>query len=172
MTGVQTCALPISGVESIQEVAIQTSNFAAEYGQAGGGYFNYTMKSGTNQFHGSAYDFFVNEFLYAGLPFTDRCTQSSLYCGPTDDRQHIRNRVRRNDYGFTLGGPIRIPKVYNGRNKSFFFFNFEQFRQNNLNGTTTDTVPTQAYQQGNFSTAECSSYIGGAAGGVGGACTP
>jgi len=160
------------GVDAIQEVGIQTSNFNAEYGQAAGGYFNYTMKSGTNTFHGSGYDYFVNEFLYAGAPFTDRCTQSSLYCGPVSDRQHIRNRIRRNDYGFTLGGPIRIPKVFDGRNKSFFFFNFEQFRQNNLNGTTTDTVPTQAYQQGNFSTAECSTYIGGAVGGAGGVCTP
>ncbi len=49
------------GVDAIQEVAIQTSNFNAEYGQAAGGYFNYTMKSGTNQLHGSAYDYFVNE---------------------------------------------------------------------------------------------------------------
>ena len=47
-----------AGVEAIQEVAIQTSNFAAEYGQAGGGYFNYTMKSGTNQLHGSGYRLF------------------------------------------------------------------------------------------------------------------
>jgi hypothetical protein len=160
------------GVDAIQEVSIQTSNFNAEYGQAAGGYFNYTMKSGTNQFHGSGYDYFVNEFLYAGEPFTDRCVQSSLYCGPTDTRQHIRNRIRRNDYGFTLGGPIRIPKVYDGRNKSFFFFNFEQFRQGNLNGTTTIDVPTTAYQQGNFATALCSSYIGGAVGGAGGTCTP
>jgi hypothetical protein len=59
-------------VDAIQEVAIQTSNFAAEYGQAAGGYFNYTMKSGTNKLHGSAYDYFVNEALYAGLPFTER----------------------------------------------------------------------------------------------------
>jgi len=60
-----------AGVEAIQEVAIQTSNFSAEYGQAVGGYFNYTMKSGTNQIHGSGYDYFVNEALDAGLPFTD-----------------------------------------------------------------------------------------------------
>ena len=58
------------GVDAIQEVSIQTSNFAAEYGQVGGGYINYTMKSGTNQFHGSAYDYFQNEALNAGLPFT------------------------------------------------------------------------------------------------------
>jgi hypothetical protein len=160
------------GVDAIQEVAVQTSNFNAEYGQAAGGYFNYTMKSGTNTFHGSGYDYFVNEALDAGLPFTDRCSQSSLYCLPIDQRQHIRNRVRRNDYGFTLGGPIDLPKVYNGKNKSFFFFNFEQFRQNNLNGTTTVTVPTTAYRQGDFSTALCQSYVGGAAGGAGGTCTP
>src|ERR1019366_1374664 len=63
-----------SGVEAIQEVAIQTSNFAAEYGAAGGGYFNYTIKSGTNQLHGSAYDYFVNEALNAGSPFTNAGT--------------------------------------------------------------------------------------------------
>src|SRR5579863_2108928 len=93
------------GVEAIQEVTVQTSNFNAEYGQAAGGYFNYTMKSGTNTFHGSGYDYFVNEALNAGLPFTDRCTINGADCVDTADRQHIRNRVRRNDYGFTFGGP-------------------------------------------------------------------
>ena len=57
-------------VDSIQEFAIQTSNYAAEYGQVGGGYFNVTMKSGTNQFHGTAYDYFVNEVFNAGTPYT------------------------------------------------------------------------------------------------------
>jgi Carboxypeptidase regulatory-like domain len=59
-------------VDAIQEVAIQTSNFAAEYGQVGGGVFNVTMKSGTNQFHGTAYDYFVNEVFNAGNPFTNQ----------------------------------------------------------------------------------------------------
>ena len=59
-------------VDAIQEVSIQTSNFAAEYGQVGGGYINFTMKSGTNQYHGSAYDYFQNAALNAGLPFTDQ----------------------------------------------------------------------------------------------------
>ena len=160
------------GVDAIQEVAVQTSNFDAEYGNAAGGYFNMTMKSGTNKLHGSAYDYFVNEFLDAGEPFTDRCAQSGAYCGPTDDRQHIRNRIRRNDYGGTFGGPIYIPKVYNGTNKSFFFVNFEQFRQSNLNSNVTDTVPTVPYQSGNFQTAECVAYLGGAVGGTGGTCIP
>ncbi len=57
-------------VDAIQEVSIQTSNFAAEYGQVGGGYINYTMKSGTNQYHGSGYDYFQNSALNAGVPFT------------------------------------------------------------------------------------------------------
>jgi len=81
-----------AGVDAIQEVSIQTSNFAAEYGQVGGGFFNFTMKSGTNTLHGSAYDYFVNEFLNAGLPFTDAGTESAAKAG-----QHIRNAQRRND---------------------------------------------------------------------------
>jgi len=160
-------------VDAIQEVAVQTSNFNAEYGQAAGGYFNYTMKSGTNSFHGSAYDYLVNEALNAGLPFTDRCSQDGAYCTPNiGDRQHIRNRLRRNDYGFTFGGPIKLPKVYDGTNKTFFFFNFEQFRQSNFTSNGLTTVPTPAYRAGDFSTALCNSYVGGAADGTGGVCTP
>src|SRR6202167_2561905 len=99
-----------AGADAIQEVTIQTSNFAAEYGQAGGGYFNFTMKSGTNQYHGSGYNYMKNEALNAGLPYTDRCVTNSLQCG-----QHVRPRVRQNDWGFTVGGPIHIPKLYDGK---------------------------------------------------------
>src|SRR5438128_12402256 len=63
-------------VDAIQEVAIQTSNYAAEYGQVGGGVFNVMMKSGTNQFHGTAYDYFVNEVFNAGNPFTNDPTSN------------------------------------------------------------------------------------------------
>ncbi|MBV8904048.1 MAG: TonB-dependent receptor, partial [Acidobacteriia bacterium] len=133
-------------VDAIQEVAIQTSNYAAEYGQAGGGYFNYTMKSGANQFHGSGYDYFDNEALNAGLPFTNNGSGGL-----------IRNTVRRNDYGFTLGGPIFIPKVYNGRDKTFFFFSFEQFRENQVVRNGIASVPTAAYRNGNFSSAQLGS---------------
>jgi hypothetical protein len=68
-------ALPIGlpqtqpSLDAVQRFAVQTSNFAAEYGQAGGGVFNVTMRSGTNQLHGSAYDYFVNEALSAGTPW-------------------------------------------------------------------------------------------------------
>ena len=129
-------------VDSIQEVAVQTSNFAAEYGQVGGGFFNFTMKSGTNQFHGTAYDYFVNEVFNSGTPFTSN-----------GNGDHLRPAQRRNDYGFTLGGPIAIPKVYNGHDKTFFFFNWEQYREfQNINNQSI-TVPIQAYRDGNFSRA-------------------
>ena len=124
-------------VEATQEVAVQTSNYAAEFGQAGSGLFNVTMKSGTNQFHGSAYDYFVNEALNAGWPFTD------------DGNGHlIRSRERRKDYGFTVGGPV-VTKFYDGHNRTFFFFNFEQFRETTINNFPI-TVPTLAYRQGDF----------------------
>jgi hypothetical protein len=90
-------------IEAIQEFAVQTSNYAAEFGQVGGGLFNTTMKSGTNQYHGSGYDYFANEALNAGQPFTNNGHGGLL-----------KPRNRRNDYGFTLGGPVYIPKVFNG----------------------------------------------------------
>ena len=137
------------GMEAIQEMSIQTSNYDAEYGQAGGGYFNYTMRSGTNEFHGTAYDYFVNEALNAGTPFTDR---SSI--GDTARAgQHLRNKQRKNDYGFNIGGPITLGKLYNGKSKSFFFFNFEQFRESQFITTGITTVPTLAYRTGDFGAA-------------------
>src|SRR5580698_7223227 len=125
--------------DAIQEVAYQTSNYAAEYGQAGSVVINMTMKSGTNQYHGTGFDYFVNEFLNAGNPF------SSNINGPGK----FRPVNRRNDFGGTLGGPVSIPKLYNGKNKTFFFFNYEQFLETTQYGFT-DTVPAPAYLSGNF----------------------
>ena len=152
-------------------MAIQTSNFAAEFGQAAGGYFNFTMKSGTNQFHGSAYDYFVNEALNAGLPFTDRCAPD----GPLhqhDTRQHIRNRVRRNDYGFTFGGPVRIPKVYNGTDKTFFFANFEQYRNSRLYYQRTVYGSNHGLPQWGFQCRAVQFLHRRRSGCTGGTCTP
>ena len=129
-------------VDSIQEVAIQTSNFAAEFGTSGGAMVNLVTKSGTNQYHGTAYDYINNEILNAATPYT------VLTGSP---KEHVRNKLRQHDYGFTIGGPIRIPKVYDGTNKTFFFFSFEQFRQKNINTTLPATVPTAAYRTGDFS---------------------
>ncbi len=132
------------GMDSIQEWTVQTSNYSAEFGQAGSSVMNVTMKSGTNQFHGSAYDYFQNEFLNSAQPFTVQ---------PGSPNEHIRPVVRRNDYGFTLGGPVWIPKVYNGRNKSFFFFSWEQYLNTQAFLPGAQSIPTPAYRNGDFSAA-------------------
>ena len=146
-------------VDAIQEVSIQTSNYAAEFGQAGGGVFNTTMKSGTNQFHGSAYDYLANEALNAGTPNTDAGLTDA-----TKNGQHVRGRLRRTDYGFSAGGPVWIPKIYDGHDKTFFFFNFEQFRETALTAAGTaasiKTVPTLDYRKGDFSAALGGTPIG------------
>jgi hypothetical protein len=125
--------------DAIQEVAVQTSNYAAEFGQAGGGLFNITMRSGTNQYHGSAYEYNVNEDYNAAYAFSN-----------DGNGNKIRPRARRNDYGGSLGGPVWIPKVYNGRNRTFFFFNWEEYRES-LGYYPNLTLPTVAFRNGDFS---------------------
>jgi len=125
--------------EALQETTLQTSNFAAEFGQVQGGLVNFTTRSGTNSLHGGAYDYFMNEALNAGKPFTD------------DGSGHlVRQRQRNNNYGFTLGGPVYLPKLYDGRGKTFFFFNFDQFRNRATVKGGATTVPTAAFRQGDF----------------------
>jgi len=123
-------------VDSIQEVAVQTSNYAAEFGQSAGSFLNFTMRSGSNQFHGSAYDYWVNEDLNAGGSYS-----------------HTRPKVRKNDYGGTIGGPVWIPKVYNGKDRTFFFFSIESLPTTTAFTTTNLTVPTAQYRIGDFSAA-------------------
>src|SRR5689334_12186587 len=131
-------------VDAIQELAVQTSNYAAEYGQAGAGVFNYVMRSGTNQFHGSLYDYNSNEAYNAGQAYT-----------------HTRPKLRRNDYGGTVGGPVWIPKIYDGRDKTFFFYSYEAFREKNILTTQFPTVPTEAYRKGDFSKALTGRVVSG-----------
>ena len=125
--------------DSVQEVAVQTSNYSPEFGVAGGGLFNITMKSGTNQYHGSAYDYFVNEDLNAAYPFT---------LDPAGNKYRPRNR--RNDYGGTMGGPVFVPKLYDGHNRTFFFFNWEEFIESSTI-SFPQTLPGTAYRGGDFS---------------------
>jgi len=127
--------------DSIQEIAYQTSNYAAEFGQAGIAVINMTMKSGSNQYHGSGYEYLVNEDLNAGNPFSHTAD---------GEPGKYRPRNRRSDFGGTLGGPIYIPKVYDGHDKTFFFWNYEQFLETTQYGFT-DTVPATAYLNGDFS---------------------
>jgi hypothetical protein len=125
--------------DAVQEIAYQTSNYAPEFGQAGSVVINMTMKSGTNQYHGTGFDYFVNEALNAGDPYSS---------DGTGGKERPRNR--RNDFGGTLGGPVIIPKLYNGKNKTFFFFAYEQYLEGSQYNFS-DTVPTAAFRAGDFS---------------------
>src|SRR5262249_31183547 len=127
-------------VEAVQEISVQTSNFAAEDGQVAGGLFNFTTKSGTNQVHGSAYGYFVNEALHAGRPFTDN-----------GSGKHIRAKDRKQDYGSSLGGPLHLPKLYDGRNRTFIFLNIEKYVNRGSIAGSFASVPVQAFRDGDFS---------------------
>jgi len=130
-----TSTVSHASVDMIQEFSLQTSNFAAEFSQVAGGFYNFTTKSGTNDFHGTAYEYLTNEALDAYRPFT--------YTNP---------RSRKNDFGGTIGGPVRIPKLYNGKNKTFFFFSEEIYRNKSYaNGSTFLSLPTAAMRAGDFS---------------------
>ena len=127
-------------VESISAFSLQTSNFSAEFGTVGSGLFNFTSKSGGNQYHGSAYDYLQNTVFNAGLPFTDN-----------GHGKHVKIVKHLSNGGFSVGGPVSIPKLYSGKNKTFFFFSWEKYRDREglYNGITT--VPNSALANGDFS---------------------
>ena len=135
-----TSTVSHGSVDSIEEFSLQTSTFAAEFSQVGGGFYNFTTKSGTNQFHGAGYEYWTNEDLDAHRP----------YFTPTVPSTNPRSR--KNDFGGTIGGPVWIPKIYNGKNKSFFFFSYEGYRNISYpNGSAFLSLPTAAMRAGNFS---------------------
>jgi hypothetical protein len=123
-------------VEAIEQYSIQTSNFAAELGQAGGAIVNVTMKSGGNQYHGSIYDYWASDRFFAAHPYTK-----------------AKSATSNHDWGFTVGGPLSLPGVYNGKNRSFFFFSYEMRPQSGTERNVFNTVPTDAFRRGDLSEA-------------------
>jgi hypothetical protein len=123
---------------TFQEVKIVTASGDAQYGRPG--MVELVTKSGTNQFHGQAYELNRNNHLQA----------RTYNSGP------LVPFLQHNEWGAQLGGPVWIPKVYNGKNKTFFFVDFEWIQQNS-NGFEQYIVPTQTERQGNLSDV----YLGG-----------
>src|SRR5882762_6376246 len=109
-------------VDAIQEFKVQTTNFSAEFGRSGAAVLNATIKSGTNSFHGTVWEFFRNDKLDAADYF-ERVQNSS------GALQTKKGELRQNQYGFSIGGPVVIPKVFDGRNKLFFFGDYEGFKR-------------------------------------------
>src|SRR5579864_51329 len=138
-------------VEALGEFKILTSTVPAEFGRTTGGIESFNTKGGTNKFHGTAYELFRNEDLDANVWGNNYClaNRTSNLCGASRST-YARPLDRQNDYGGTLGGPVIIPHLYNGRDKTFFFFSWEQYRQTQ-GGVTTSTVPTAKERSGDFS---------------------
>jgi Carboxypeptidase regulatory-like domain/TonB dependent receptor len=126
--------------DAVDEFRVLQSNFSPEYGESGDGIVSLTVKSGTNDLHGSAYDFLRNKSLDANNWF--------------NNLQGLQRPVdTQNDFGATVGGPVYIPKLFNGRNKAFFFFAYEGFRFR-TGGTGIDSFPNEDFRGGNFA-ADC-----------------
>ncbi len=139
-------------VEALQEFKITTGVPQAEYGRTTGGIEDFVTKGGTNQYHGTAFDIFRNEAMDANTWFNDGNEASN--CTGANDTLACRDIYRKpsdkqNDYGGSIGGPLTIPHVYNGHDKLFGFFSWEQFQQK-LGATNTSTVPTALQRTGNF----------------------
>ncbi|MDQ3749698.1 MAG: TonB-dependent receptor [Acidobacteriota bacterium] len=139
---------------AFQEFTISTNSYSAEFGNSSGGVVNFTLKSGTNEFHGEAYDYLRNEkFNAASIADNFACAQARPR--PKD----CRNRDNRNNYGFNIGGPIYIPNFGEGnpggffrslKDRAFFFFHYEGYRlRTGLNSVVT--VPTLRMRTGDFS---------------------
>ena len=125
--------------EMVQEFRVERSTFSAQYG-LGQGALTYQMASGTNRYHGDLFEINRNSF-FDSAGFFNNKFHSSTPGVPTD---------HENNYGFSVGGPISIPKLYNGRDRTFGHYSQEWYKQNSLD-TDVSTVPTALEKTGNFS---------------------
>jgi len=144
-------------MEAVQEFTVQTSGMSAEYGRTSGGVFNFALKSGTNDLHGSAFYYLRNEALNAnGWMNNWRLSQSP------GDARYRRARDRQFLGGGSAGGPITIPKLYDGRNRTFLFGAFEHYTQERLQLSQeyNTTVPIPEFLDGNFSKLLTSTVLG------------
>jgi hypothetical protein len=129
-------------IDAIQEFKVLTSNYGAQYGRNGSGTVEVETKSGTNAFHGDVYEFVRNDIFNA----------QNYFNGPFWGGSGITPEYKKNDYGYTFGGPVYIPKVYNKDKKKTFFFWSEEWRKDVVPGQTFHVpVPSIAERNGNFS---------------------
>jgi hypothetical protein len=134
----EVSVVPIADV--VEEFRVETNALKAEHGQNNGGVINVVTKAGTNEFHGSLYEFFRN----------DRLDARNAFVTQPDNSGRLKPVLRYNQYGGTLGGPVLLPKIYNGRNRTFFFFGYEEYKFRNA-AIRRGTVPTPLERSGDFS---------------------
>lgn len=129
--------LNVPSIDAIQEFTLGRSNYDAQYGRSGGGQVLVGTKSGTSQFHGDAYEFVRNDKFNANSFFSNLVGAQ-------------KPPLRYNDYGFTIGGPLFVPKLYKKSESKTFFFWSEEWRKTGNPSTNTAIVPTAAQLAGTF----------------------
>jgi hypothetical protein len=139
--------------ESISEFKLQTGMVGAQYGGGQTAVANFATKSGTNGLHGSGYWYVQNDALRAN-------TWSNNAAGVP------RAPFKQHNYGYSVSGPVVLPKVYNGKNRSFFFHNLERTRVRNFTSTAFGTLPVPAFKQGDFSRLLSPAFTGNASSGT------
>jgi hypothetical protein len=121
-------------LDALQEFRIESSSYSAEYGHSPGGQVSFMSRSGTNDFHGSIFDYLRNNFFDANDWF------NSHYSKPIA-------ALRQNDFGGSVGGPVRVPRLYNGRDRSFFFLSYEGLRLTEPQAASVQYVPDAFMRQ-------------------------
>ncbi len=122
-------------IDALEEFKVQTNAYSAEFGRGNGAIVNAVIKSGKNQLHGSLWEFLRNEKLDSRNYFDDRNAKTPSY--------------KQNQFGGTIGGPVVIPGLYNGKDRTFFFFDYEGLRKRQAQ-TQTALIPNTAWRQGDF----------------------
>lgn len=130
--------------EAMEEVKVISGSYSAEYGFNSGAQLVMVMRSGTNDLHGSAYDYLRNDKFDAEGYFQN-------YFTPAGQPRVKKTALRQNQFGGVVGGPVMIPKLYNGKNRTFFNFNYEGRRRREPGAISTALVPTDAFRNGDFS---------------------
>jgi hypothetical protein len=130
---------PMPNPDALNEFSVQTNNFSAEFGRQSGGIVNAVTKSGTNQFHGSAFWFVRNQAVNAANFFA-----------PIVNGEKRQDGLKRNQVGATFGGPVILPKLYNGKDKTFFFVSHQTTLERRTPSEVGIVVPTAAQRRGDF----------------------
>jgi outer membrane receptor protein involved in Fe transport len=153
--GANLTLLNTPSVDAIEEFKVQRSDYSAEFGRTGGGIISVITKSGTSEFHGDAYEFVRNN-AFAANNFLNNANRLNL---GSDGTARVP-ALHYNNFGWTLGGPVWIPRVYGkDKNKTFFFFS-QEFRRVITYSSPVGVVPTAAEIAGNFPHPICASYSG------------
>ena len=126
-------------VDAVEEFKVKTSSFSAEFGRSAGAIVSANTKSGTNEYHGSGWDFLRNEKLDANNFFSNAGSVA-------------RQPFKQNQFGFTMGGPTSIPKIYKAKDHTFFFVDYEGMRRRTTASSTILDIPPTAFRSGDFST--------------------